>query len=76
MQIKTPKSPSKSDTTYLLFLRQAEAADLLRLSGRTLERWRLEGVGPPYRRFGRRVLYDKHDLLIWAEAQTRTSTSA
>ena len=36
------------------------------------------GDGPPYVKFGRRVLYRWGDLLAWAEARTtkpRTSTS-
>jgi hypothetical protein len=57
------------------FLNVREAAVLLRLSEITLSRWRLEGGGPPYRKFGRRVLYARSDLLAWADAQVRHSTS-
>lgn len=49
------------------FLTQAETAQLLRLSERTLERWRLEGLGPPYRKFGRRVVYRLEDIERWSE---------
>lgn len=59
----------------LVFLKPEEAAQLLRLSLRTLERWRLEGVGPNHHRFGRRVVYARDDLLQWAEDQRRISTS-
>ena len=51
------------------------AAKLLGLSPKTLERWRLEGGGPKYRKFGKRVMYAETDLSEWAEGQTRTSTS-
>ena len=58
------------------FYNQPEAAELLRLSERTLERWRVEGIGPPFRRFGRRVVYAKTDLESWADSRLFTSTSA
>jgi hypothetical protein len=57
------------------FLLQAEAAGYLRVSERTLERWRLEGTGPPFRRFGRRVVYASEDLSGWAAARSFSSTS-
>jgi excisionase family DNA binding protein len=58
-----------------VFLTVSEAAALLRLSEITLGRWRIEGSGPPFRKFGRRVLYERSDLIAWAEAQRRLSTS-
>jgi excisionase family DNA binding protein len=57
------------------FLIQIEAAELLRVSQRTLERWRLEGSGPPFRRFGRRVVYARQDLEDWATKRVFSSTS-
>ncbi|MFZ5834713.1 MAG: helix-turn-helix transcriptional regulator [Pseudomonadota bacterium] len=54
---------------------QPDAASFLGLSERTLERFRLEGTGPIFRKFGRRVLYAPDDLTAWADAQSRTSTS-
>ncbi len=45
-------------------LTQQEAA-LLRLSKRTLERWRVSGSGPAFTKVGRRVLYREVDLLEW-----------
>ena len=57
------------------FLIQAEAADLLRVSERTLERWRVVGSGPPFRRFGRRVVYALTDLQAWASTRVFVSTS-
>lgn len=58
-----------------LFLTQAEAADLLRMSPRTLERHRLAGTGPKFIKAGRRVLYRRADLEAWAEANTFSSTA-
>jgi len=57
------------------FLTQVEAARLLRLSQRTIERFRLTGEGPPFRAFGRRRLYARADVLAWADARRRNSTS-
>src|SRR5262245_28277445 len=58
------------------FAHQRSVAEFLGLSQRTMERLRLEGRGPTFHKFGRRVLYRWHDVLTWADAQRRTSTSA
>ncbi len=52
-----------------------EAADKLRLARRTLEKWRVEGKGPAYRKHGDRVYYTDESLERWSERQTRHSTS-
>jgi excisionase family DNA binding protein len=57
------------------YLAQAEAAEFLRVSERTLERWRLEGSGPPYIKAGRRILYRVSDVESWLQARRRSSTS-
>jgi hypothetical protein len=57
------------------FAGQEPVAEFLGLSTRTLERLRLTGGGPPFRKFGRRVLYQWRDVLEWANRQRRTSTS-
>lgn len=57
------------------YLTQIQAAELLCLSGRTLERYRLEGNGPKFVKAGRRVLYRRSDLEAWLQANTFTSTS-
>jgi hypothetical protein len=62
--------------TQTPYLNQAEAADFLRLSERTLERWRVEGHGPRFRRFGRRIVYAQGDLEAWANGRCFQSTSA
>jgi predicted DNA-binding transcriptional regulator AlpA len=56
------------------FLTTAESADILGMSERTLEGWRVRGGGPAYRRFGRSVRYTMADLLAWAQENTRRST--
>ena len=59
----------------MLLRTQREAAEVLRLSERTLERMRLTGLGPAYVKAGRRVLYRQADLETWVAAQLRVSTS-
>ncbi|ATE65770.1 DNA-binding protein [Rhizorhabdus dicambivorans] len=49
------------------FLSNDEAASFLRLSPRTLEKFRVTGGGPKFRKFRRRVLYALTDLRDWAD---------
>ena len=58
----------------LRYLRTAEAARFLSLSGRTLEKHRTYGTGPAYRKIGGRVVYAVDDLKAWADRGTKTST--
>jgi hypothetical protein len=57
-------------------LTQHEAALRLRLSERTLERWRVSGDGPSYIKLGRRVAYRECDLIEFVASRVRQSTSA
>ena len=45
------------------------------VSERTLQRWRLEEVGPKFLKLGRLVRYRKSDLDRWVDGQPRSSTS-
>jgi hypothetical protein len=56
-------------------LTSREAAALLRLSERTLERHRTAGTGPRFCALGRAIRYRHRDLLDWIERGTRQSTS-
>jgi hypothetical protein len=56
-------------------LSQREAAVLLGLSPRTLERLRCTGFGPPYVKACRRVLYRPSDLDTWIAERVVSSTS-
>lgn len=56
-------------------LRTPDAAILLGLSARTLEKHRCYGTGPAYRKLGGRVVYAVEDLLSWADQGVRRSTS-
>lgn len=66
-------------TPQKLYLNSQEAADILRISIRTLERMRVEGSGPRYLKAGKglraRVLYRLADLDAWLQHHTYTSTS-
>jgi len=50
------------------FLTRKEAARLLGLRPKTLANWASSGMGPPFLRLGRRVLYRSQDLLEWLKA--------
>lgn len=56
-------------------LSQKQAARILGLSVRTLERHRVAGTGPRWVRLGRLVRYRERDLDDWVSRSLRTSTS-
>ncbi|CAN5345528.1 hypothetical protein BH10PSE3_BH10PSE3_11630 [soil metagenome] len=57
------------------FLNTREAGAFLRLSHRTLEKFRSVGGGPTYRKLGGRVVYAVSDLQSWADAGMMRSTN-
>ncbi len=73
-----PAQPMPRNETERL-LNTQEAADFLRLSDRTLERMRVTGTGPLYRKLGpglrARVVYRMADLCAWLDQGTHQSTS-
>ena len=48
------------------------AAAFLKVHPNTLQRWRDDGTGPPFRRHGRKVLYLMGDLRAWSAARIET----
>ena len=52
-----------------------EAAQHLRLSRRTLERYRVTGEGPKFFKLGRLVFYRETTLNAWRDERERRSTS-
>lgn len=59
-----------------LVVTEAEAAQLLRLSPRSLQRLRLDGGGPPFCRLSeRRIGYAVSELNRWLAARSAASTS-
>src|SRR3546814_16158527 len=59
----------------LKYLRTPDAAQLLGLSPRILEKHRTFGTGPTYRKLGGRIVYRVDDLRQWADRGVRQSTS-
>ena len=59
-------------TTYLT---ETQTAEMLNVSARTLQRFRLEGGGPKFCKAGKRVLYASPDLEAWLEENRHASTS-
>jgi predicted DNA-binding transcriptional regulator AlpA len=57
------------------FYRTKEAAKILGLSFRTLEKHRTYGTGPRFSKLGGRVVYRMQDLQAWASRGSRRSTS-
>jgi len=64
--------PTSSNVPHLT---QTQAAALLNLSPRTLEKYRVIGGGPKFRKYGTRVRYTLADLNEWSAARTCESTS-
>jgi predicted DNA-binding transcriptional regulator AlpA len=57
------------------YVRTHEAARILCLSPRTLEKYRCHGSGPTFRKLGGRVVYAIDDIEAWAEQAACSSTS-
>ena len=57
------------------YFSNSEAAQVLCLSPRTLEKMRVVGGGPTFYKLGRRVVYALPDLQEWAARRRRSSTS-
>ena len=68
-------SPTAIPDNTPRFVPTALAAGYLGLSPRTLEKLRVQGGGPTYAKFGRRVVYAVEDLDRWAAERRRGSTS-
>lgn len=56
-----------------LYLNQRELADRLRVSPRTLERWRWLKIGPNYHKFGGKIAYALDDIQAY-ERRRRAET--
>ncbi len=54
---------------------EGDAAELLAVSKRTLQAWRLKGGGPVYVRCGRAVRYRRKNLIEWMEERSVRHTS-
>lgn len=73
--LRPAAAPTATATQPARYLTNDEAAEFLRLSPRTLEKQRVIGGGPRFRKFGRRVMYAVADLESWADARSFEATS-
>ena len=51
------------------FISRRDAAEILGISNRTIERLEAAGVGPPVYHFAGRRMYSEREVLEWAQAQ-------
>lgn len=56
-------------------INENQAAEILGVSTRTLQAWRVRGGGPPYVKIGRAVRYQRRALVTFQEQHTVTSTT-
>lgn len=73
--LRPAAAPTATAAQPARYLTNDEAAAFLRLSPRTLEKQRVIGGGPRFRKFGRRVMYAVADLETWADARSFEATS-
>lgn len=57
------------------FLNEQQAAELLSISVKTLQRWRWKKVGPEWCKLGKRVAYPKDKLINWAMSKSQKTSS-
>lgn len=69
---KKSQNSTTEPTTERRFMDTDGAAAYLGLSPRTLEKYRVYGGGPVYRKLGRRAVYTLEDLNIWADMGKRS----
>ena len=58
------------------FFTESETAKFLRLSPRTLQRYRREGSGPAFVKLGTRIRYRVRYVAAWTQAHTHLVTHA
>ncbi|AQQ26196.1 DNA-binding protein [Burkholderia cenocepacia] len=73
--LRPAAAPATTSAQPQRYLTNDEAAEYLRLSPRTLEKQRVIGNGPKFRKFGRRVMYAVADLDAWADQRSYETTS-
>jgi hypothetical protein len=68
------RSAKVADVPVRQYLNTAEVAEMLRVSRRTVEKWRLKGVGPRYSRSATgAILYWVDDVLRHADHERVTT---
>lgn len=51
------------------FLNETEVAEYAGLAVRTLQGWRVRGAGPPFKKLGGAVRYDRRDVEHWLDTR-------
>lgn len=51
------------------FLTDVEVAQMLRVSVGLVRKWRLKKTGPPFKKLGRLVRYDRSAVVAWKDRQ-------
>ena len=69
----TPNEPLSGNGKHV---NEAQLAEMLNLSRRTLQGWRLKGEGPTFEKFGRSVRYATGTIEAWIATRERASTTA
>ena len=71
-----PESPGSLNLDPDALASEQLAADFLGVTPRALQKWRMTGDGPRYVRISSRcVRYRRRDLVEWAQAHLKASTS-
>ena len=77
--LETDRSSTWPDATaddHDALLTEQQAATLLNVNPRTLQKWRVKGGGPPFVRISRRCIrYRPRDIRHWAQNRVKSSTS-
>lgn len=56
------------------FITTAQAASMLKLSPRTLEKMRQRGIGPKYFKILNRAYYTRKTISFWSDSKVRNAT--
>lgn len=75
MESHVPNDSEAGSTTRFLSEKEVEVVTSGAIKIRSLQSWRQRGGGPPYYKFGRKVVYREDELFAWINAQRRKSTS-
>lgn len=62
-----------SEPEGMLLVAPVTAARYLTVTLPCMRNYRIEGTGPRYLRFGRRIHYPVHELRVWAESQRHSA---
>jgi len=65
--MNTQNPQTTNAKTILRFLSERQVSEATGISVKTLQRWRLLGMGPTYRKLGGAVRYAETDLASWIE---------